>query len=36
VATSPKAKRGSGPKIAQAAKAASATAMTKGTNQEAT
>ena len=32
-ATSPKAKRGSGPNIAQAAKASSATAITVGTNQ---
>ena len=32
-ATRPKAKRGSGPNIAQAAKAMSATAMTAGTNQ---
>ena len=35
-ATSPKAKRGSGPNVAQAAKAMSATAITAGTNQPAT
>ena len=35
-ATSPKAKRGSGPNVAQAAKAMSATAITVGTNQPAT
>ena len=35
-ATSPKAKRGSGPNIAQDAKAMSATAITVGTNQPAT
>ncbi len=35
-ATRPKAKRGSGPNVAQAAKATSATAITAGTNQPAT
>ncbi len=35
-ATSPKAKRGSGPNVAQDAKAMSATAITVGTNHEAT
>ncbi len=35
-ATRPKAKRGSGPNVAQAANAISATAITAGTNQPAT